>query len=233
MKQLALFVEGQTEQIFVHRLVEEIAGRHCITVELLKCSGGKQSPRVITLLRAVAATGTLYRILIYDCGTDNRVLSDIRDQYASLERQGYDLVLGLRDVFPRPATDAPRITAAIRPFMPVGALRVAMVLAIAEIEAWFLAEDAHYGRLHPGLTAPVIAGVLGCALGALQVESVPHPSETLHQIYRTVGLAYHKDRQRVQRTVDALDCANLYLQLPARIPALAQFISELDRFFAP
>ncbi len=46
----------------------------------------------------------------------------------------------------------------------------------------------------------------------------------------TVGMRYRKDRKRVQRIVNALDCANLYLQVVLRIAALARLISEIDQF---
>ena len=42
MRKLAFFVEGQTEAVFIERLVEEIAGEDRVIVERRKASGGRK-----------------------------------------------------------------------------------------------------------------------------------------------------------------------------------------------
>lgn len=37
---MAIFVEGQTEQLFVEKLINEIAGSKRVTIEARKCFGG-------------------------------------------------------------------------------------------------------------------------------------------------------------------------------------------------
>jgi len=39
VKKLAIFVEGQTEQIFVEKLLKEIAGRNRIAIEVIAVNG--------------------------------------------------------------------------------------------------------------------------------------------------------------------------------------------------
>lgn len=233
MKKLALFVEGLTEQIFAQRLIEEIAGRHNVALTLLKASGGNTTPRRFTQLQAISPVGAKYYILLCDCSGDGGVLSDINDQFPTLSRSGYHKILGLRDVFPRPSADAPRLKAAMARYLPKGPLPVDILLAIAEIEAWFIAEETHYARIHPNLTPPIIAGVLGGFPEQLNVESVTHPAASLDRIYQVAGKRYCKDRKirwRIERTVEVLDWENIYIKVRKRVAALNQLCSEIDQF---
>ena len=45
MKKIAFFVEGQTEQVFINKLLEEIAGRKNISINIFQLRGGKPLPR--------------------------------------------------------------------------------------------------------------------------------------------------------------------------------------------
>ena len=45
MKKLAVFVEGQTEQLFVERLLEEAAGKKQICIEKRQAFGGRPTVR--------------------------------------------------------------------------------------------------------------------------------------------------------------------------------------------
>jgi hypothetical protein len=59
------------------------------------------------------------------------------------------------------------------------------------------------------------------------IELRPHPSDDLHQVYQLVGLAYHKTKAQVQRTVAVLDYARLYLELPSRVAGLSVLVRSL------
>ena len=45
MDKLAVFVAGQTEQLFVVRLIRAIAGSHNVNIDTVQAFGGKLSPR--------------------------------------------------------------------------------------------------------------------------------------------------------------------------------------------
>jgi len=80
MKKLAIFVEGQTEQLFVERLLVEIAGSNYVSIESYAAHGGGKSgqPRRLKLLTARKTFGTeKYYITLVNSGTDGRVASDI------------------------------------------------------------------------------------------------------------------------------------------------------------
>lgn len=229
VKRLAIFVEGQTEQIFMQKMLVEVAGRHNITIDVVHARG-TGSARAITL-QSTSGSSTPYYALICDCGADNRVLSDMRDNYAGLVSAGYHLVLGLRDIHPEPDTNIPQIRQAIAQVMPQGVVPAHLVLAIREIEAWFIVEDGHYPEIHHDLNAALIKQHLGLDTATVIAESIAAPAETLHAAYQLKGCAYKKDRARVQRTVDALDYARLDMDLSTRVPALGELCGHVNRFF--
>ena len=104
MNRLAIFVEGLTEQEFVAKLVVEIAGAKNVRVEKRKASGGGgTSKRKHVRVEAVSDTsGEVFYVLIVDCGADNRVKSDVRDNYEGLAAMGYKGIVAVRDVYPSP-----------------------------------------------------------------------------------------------------------------------------------
>jgi hypothetical protein len=87
VKKLALFVEGQTEQIFVAKLLIELGGRHRLRVEAIRMfGGGKVCPRMelYRLTSGPPRPEHIFYALIIDCGNDARVVSEINDRYESM-----------------------------------------------------------------------------------------------------------------------------------------------------
>ncbi|NJO94622.1 MAG: hypothetical protein HC820_10385 [Hydrococcus sp. RM1_1_31] len=95
---------------------------------------------------------TKYYILIYNSGSDNSVASDIRDQYSSLVASGYSMIVGLRDVYPISAAQKDRLERGLQYALPKGSVPAYIVLAVMEIEAWFLAEWNHFIKVDASLT---------------------------------------------------------------------------------
>src|SRR4028119_235221 len=112
-KKIACFVEGQTEQIFVERLFQEIAGYKKISLETYKFQGGKAN-RIIQPLKLSTIKNAPFFVLLYDCGNDAHVVSDIRKQHQSLIKNGYEKILGLRDLYPIPLGTKEEIETVIR-----------------------------------------------------------------------------------------------------------------------
>jgi hypothetical protein len=84
-----------------------------------------------------------------------------------------------------------------------------LIMAIMEIEAWFLAESTHFFKIDEKLTSEFIESRLGFNPATEHMESRDQPSQDLHNVYSLVGLAYSKSRRQVERTVDALDLRHL------------------------
>ena len=191
MKRLAIFVEGQTEKIFVRKLLEEIAGKNNIAIEDRDLKLGNKVSRIIELRMIDRVTDlTKYYVLIYNSGTDNRVGSDIREQYNNLVIAGYEKIIGLRDLFPDFTID--QINEAkrgLQSVLPKGKIPAHIVLAVMEVEAWFLAEWNHFLKVDARLTTDFIKDNLGFDPAIDDMESRSHPAEDLHQIYQLIGRA--------------------------------------------
>jgi len=234
MKKLAVFVEGLTEQLFVTRFVTAIAGKHAVAIEHKRVTGKRNGGELIRLFASGPTVGQKYFILIVDCSADNRVKSEIRDQYDSLISAGYSAIIGIRDVFPDCSyADLPRL----REWLDYGMeemkpIRVTFALGVMEIETWFICEHTHFTRLDPRLAPEYISSKLGFDPSHDDIQQRPKPSADLDGAYRLVGHRYKKNRQCLQRTVDLLDYGSLYLSVVERVPDLKALVQALDVFLA-
>ncbi len=233
MKRLAIFVEGQTEQLFVRRLLCEIAGEKNVSITELKSRMSKKGNRSFTVINATSdSPSAKYYVLIYDSGSDSQVKSDIVDNYDNLSRSAYEKIIGLRDVYPVNISDIDRLERGLRYGVKTKPIPVNIILAVMEIEAWFLGETTHFTKIHSALTLDRITRLLNFDPTQHDVESRACPSDDLHNIYQLEGLAYTKKRSNCLRTVNALDCNVMYLGLSQTIKSMGSFIKEIDAFFS-
>ncbi len=239
MKKIAFFVEGLTEADFVKIYLKEVTSqRGLISVKEFK--GGKSSPRVYSQVYSNNA-GSDYVVDIYVSGTDNRVNSDILDNLSSLATSGFTTIIGLRDLRGQ-KTDGSMFVLADLPSVERANLRifsgkiprVHSVVAVMEIETWFMAETNHYANIDTSLTQAIItsnAAALGVNPYIDDLTQVAQPAEKLNDIYHLVGKAYDKTAARRQRTIKALDYANLYMNVPARLVKFCEFVKIVDSLF--
>jgi hypothetical protein len=67
MTKVAVFVEGQTEQVFAHELIQHIFGHAKVDIEQLQFFG-KEGYRRIRTIRSVDTESSIqYLFRIYDC----------------------------------------------------------------------------------------------------------------------------------------------------------------------
>jgi len=229
MKRMAIFVEGQTEQLFVTKLLIEIAGEKNISIDQEKAVT-KHGSRFFSVIQASKNLDRKYYVLIRDSGNDELVQSDIRDACENLAKKDYDRILGLRDVYPKTFADIPRLELGLKYGIPTRFIPIHIILAIMEVEAWFLAETTHFSRIHPSLTNDLIKRNLNFDPETGDVESRPHPSQDLDFIYRLSGLAYNKKKTKVERTIQVLDYSAIYLTLIGKVKNLKKLIDQIDSF---
>lgn len=233
MRKLAIFVEGQTEQIFVQRFLTEIGGERNVTFEVRVLSGGS-----FTTLRGTVAPALgpkllpSYFVLIVNCQNDERVKSVVLDQRASLTKNGYSLILGLRDLYPRPLADLKKTKIDLKYGIPTNGVPTFILLAVAEIEAWFLQEFTHFQRIDVKLNPACFKNDFGFDPMDDCAEMIAAPAALLNEIYSSVGKAYKKKRSNVERTVRELDYERLYLDISKKLPHLGEFLEHIDGFFS-
>lgn len=233
-RKIAFFAEGQTEQIFIERLLTEAAGSRKMKVETLQAIGGRRFARFFYKLtpETNAADHSFYA-LIYNCGSDGRVASDIRDQYPTLVSSGYSTIIGIRDVAPEVRrSDIPKLRAGVSRFMPQVPIAPLLVLATMEVEAWFMGEYTHFPRLDPALTEQRIRNLLGIDLIADDLENRDRPSHDLEAIYALAGLSYSKSKADIERTVRALDFGRVQQNLPTKTPSFKPLMDAISSFLS-
>lgn len=232
MKKMAVFVEGQTEQIFVEKLIEEVAGKKHLSIETRQARGGTGHKRTMKLI-AVRASASDQRFFasIVNSGSDNRVKSDIVEQYEKLTEAGFRFIVGIRDVFPEFSyAEVPRLRTGLLYRVKTSPVQVVFVLGVMEVETWFITEYSHFPRMHKGLTIELIRTSLGFDPSVDDVQLRNHPSADLDAAYRLVGERYSKNRSSVRRTVNILDYERLYLELPSRNPDFQSLIETINDF---
>jgi hypothetical protein len=225
MSAFAIFVEGQTELIFVECLLFAIFGHQHLRIERQQQYGGLYHEIGI---RGAPPANTFYSVLLVNCACDGKVLSAIEERAGRLRNAGYDRILGLYDIYPRPSDELEEIYELTANRLVSLPLPCKIVIAVREIEAWFIADTEHFGRYNPSLTSAFIQQNIGIDIAHLDVEQIRHPAALLKKIYSLVGDTYDKKTREAHRVVAALNYEYLYLEAPASVPALKKFMDELD-----
>jgi hypothetical protein len=230
MKRIAIFVEGQTEQIFVNKLLIEIAGQKNLAIELMKFSGKGKAKIQIPHSNLATSTAPSHGVLIYDCGGDEGVKTRILEEYQSLFEQNYLEVIGIRDLYP--LTDLEKLENRLSNGLPTN---TSIVVAVNEIEAWFLADYEHFTQIDAALTKVFIqlkSAVLGFDPYVDDPIARPQPSRDLNAIYQLAGKSYTKKKKNAERTIECLDYAQIYVTFKPKIAKLGEFISKIDLFLS-
>ncbi len=225
IKRLAIFVEGYTEQEFTVRLLRELAGkRHTISFEFRE-----QKRNHLSIVDLIADNCPTIHILVANCCNDAQVTSQINENYDRLKENGYSLIIGLRDVYPLKHDEIPKLRKVLLKNLKTSDdFPTHLHFAVMEIEAWFLAELTHFKKINENITEHKITSN-GFDFKKTHAHNVPHPAETLNKIYQSAGEEYDKNKLQIQRTVDALDYENMYINVRQKSSSLDGFINSLEQ----
>lgn len=233
MKKIAFFVEGQTEQVFINRLIKEIIGYKNLTVLLKKISGGTNAPKREFVRNYSIPLKSEFTALIYDCGSDNRVKSEILDNINSLREAGYTNIIGLRDLYPLSIEELPRLEKGLQ-YLPYPLKKkdypFDIIVAVREVETWFLAESSHFLKVDKKLTGRFIEKHLGFNPDMVNPISREHPSEDINRIYKLIGRSYTKKYWQVEKLVNRLDFNKIRKDIRFKIPALNELVTTIEKF---
>lgn len=154
------------------------------------------------------------------------------NQRQSLINQGYERIIGIRDVYPIDRADIPKLKSGLYYKLPQKDAPIDIILSVMEIETWFISESTHFPKIDRRLNVASIVASLGFNPETDDMEQRDNPAKDLHDCYQIVGKTYAKKNLAIlSRTIDALDYGDLYLSLPNRIPSLLEFKTHLDNFF--
>ena len=182
----------------------------------MEFSGGKNGePRKIKVIyKTPEDKEQEFQVQIMESGNDDRVASDLRDTYDELVASGFELIIGIRDVRPGHTLDqVPLLRRASKFRMKTKPVDPLIVLAVLEVEAWFLAEHHHYQKIHPNLDCPRILAAFGFDPATGDMTARAAPNEDLHAIYQLEGLAYRKRGRHIERTVSVLNYEYVYYEM--------------------
>ena len=239
MTKVAVFVEGQGEQILARTLVLLASGYSGVHVECVRLCGDTMKRSPFTFGPADAAV--FY--LIVDVGNDERVVSAINEREGGLAHRGYQVIIGLRDLYSRAydRRSGGRISAAVTKEFLDGARQqeaspkhrctIRLFFAIMELEAWFFGMPGIFRRIHSSLTENAIARRLGIRLCEIdpQVEFY-RPAKKLEEVFSVAGERYSKTRDQLEGICSAIGPADVEeLRESGRCQAFAAFHSELVR----
>ena len=238
MKKIAFFVEGQTEQLFINKLLIEIAGQKNIAIEL-KTFGGKNNPPTSKLYPKTLANPqntTKHFALIYDCRGDESLKSRILEEHENLIQDGYQEIIGIRDLFP--LTDLLKLENRLANGLVKNGKTVELALpqnchiivVVNEIEVFFLAECTHFKNIDDRLTHTLITTKMNFNPCVDDMTLLVQLSVTLKDIYQLANKTYRKDKKIVEKTVECLDYANIYINQRKRIVKLDELITKIDIF---
>lgn len=233
MRRLAIFVEGYTELLFVDRLIRELAQKKQIAIQQRQVRGGGRrnntKKHYKEIQTPVLEGGELLYILIVDCGGDRLVAQRVREEHESLSKNGYEAIVGLRDVFPDfTKADIDKLRKGMRYQVKTNLIPVHFLLAIMEIEAWFLAEHNHFSLIDPAITVETINKKLGFNPRTDDMSDRFKPATDLNNAYMIGGKSYVKGNSK--GTVDKLDYDYVYIFLREKIPDLDNFLRIVENF---
>ncbi|MBI2980339.1 MAG: hypothetical protein HYY41_05910, partial [Chloroflexi bacterium] len=145
-------------------------------------------------------------------------------------KQGFNLLLGLQDLFPNKRSDKVQIMNSIDKKLQESPMydKISVVLAIMETEAWFLCDWRMFERIDAKLTNAYIHSRLGLDIANNDPELVyNHPSKTLDEILKLADRRYRKHSSEIDLVVGSVDVTYLS-SCTDKIDSFFSFIRQLD-----
>ena len=207
MRQVAIFTEGQTELIFLYYLVGIEFGWGKISIRCISLGGNKSSLAGLNFPNPHA--DVLFQII--DVGSDGTVLSAIKEREVDLFKGGFEKIFGLRDMYSKDYLEragrriVPDIINQFIGFAQ-GTIqemsspdKIFFHFAIMEVEAWFLAMWAVFGRIDAILTVQYIEQELNFRLDQIDPQTqFVHPALEVGHVLELIGRKYDKTRGDVE-----------------------------------
>lgn len=229
MKKTVIVVEGQTEQIFTHKLIEKLVLTLHYHIQLQKLHGGVE---IEIGLRGTPTEHATHHIRIINVEGDDQVNTYIEDRLDAFIKKDFKIIYGLRDRFTRdkkkPKLNVEAINDRCKQLEVKHAITLEIIVAIEEIEAWFMSVPEFFTSYSNSLTLAKINEILGYDLSTINVESLSHPSQTIHEILTTVNQTYKKRLDEVHKIASVLNYDSLYLEKTNSIQPLKKFVGAVE-----
>ena len=212
MLKTVIFVEGQTELIFVR---EFLAKKFNYSVDI-KCNA-LISHEYTYAEHDYPCSGAEKHFWIINVCNDEAVLNELLARESKLYELGYSKIIGLRDMYSSrykkysnfidikiiedfiKGSDESIKSTACNP------ANIVFLFSIMEIESWILAFDNFFEKIHSDLTNAKIKAEIGLDLDDDPENSVFHPANVLDKILSITGGTYNKSKHGIESFVSKIE----------------------------
>lgn len=206
MPKIAIYVEGQTEQILIRDLLFQLMEPVKFGFECLKILAKQEEERPYSYNLEAK---TFFRIV--DVGNDELVLKSIKRNEEKLVKQGFSKIIGLRDMYSnayrKRATSVDKgliekfITGANETIAQMNHPdKISFHFSIMETEAWLLGMYNLFAKIEPELNYKFIETQLGYNLAKINPQTYFfHPANEIKKIFQLIGLKYDKSEDIINK----------------------------------
>ena len=238
MRKVAIFTEGQGDQIFVRELLSQVIGYEALSFECLQLRAGNLQQVPYTYSNRNATI----HYLIVDVGNDVRVMSAILERQESLISKGYNVIIGLRDMYS--AAYRRRSSSKIDDSVTNSFIskhnetiqgmsnpdKIFIFFAIMELESWLLSMYRLLEKYNPMLNCEHIERELGFDLSKINPETeFFHPTSTFKNILSLAGKTYKKSKDQMESILSNMIREDIddALEESRRSKSFALFLSKI------
>ena len=224
MVKTAIFVEGQTELIFVREYLLKMFDYQNIWID---CYTLFKDSNFQTTEYSFPNNDADNYFQIINVGNDNAVITRLLNREQYLWNVGFHKIIGIRDMYSRNYREAVQnatIDEAVNLKFIEGAKstikqkaknaeNIHFHFAIMEAEAWILGLKECFMHLHQNLDTVYIAEQLGFNLNEVDPEKAFfHPAATIEKIYALAGTSYNKSKGDINAIMSNIQKAD-FVQL--------------------
>lgn len=242
MKKIAIFVEGQTELIFVRELLLKIF-EYKISFDCYKLRKGMLNNSKYPYTNP---NSKIY-FFIVDTGCDEKVISIVKDQERKLFSEGYEEIFCLRDMYSTEYRNncnkdyAKNIDFSVIKKIIQGKNnvidkmsapdKIKFYFAIMEIEAWFLAFYKIFEKIDGKLTVEYIKEKLKIDLEKIDPEKeFFKPSDKLNKILKLSRIEYNKSENVAEKLVSKMEVSDFdEVESSGKVSCFVDFYGDLKR----
>lgn len=225
MIRIAFFVEGQTEKIFIEKFLEQYLSYQDIKIKSFKPKNRSSYFHIIKATGEEDYDEIKYYFLIFDAGGGgkDRMATKVSEEAKHLLENGdYKKIFGICDLHERNEVREDKNKALKHMYDRIqkewtSINLIQIILAVMDIEAWFLADHSLFSKVDPRLTPEYIKQKLGKDLIKEDPEKdYNKPAELIKDIYRLVDKIYDKHEGDSYKIVHRIDYDYLCLETKGR-----------------
>jgi hypothetical protein len=237
MEKVAIFVEGQTELIFVREYLLKTFEYQNLSVSCLKLNVDFSTEKIP---HDYGSKDAAQQFFIYNVENDNAVLTRIIDRVPFLAKSEFTKVIGLRDMYSaayKKKVKGKIIDLAVTQKFIDGTnetiaekitkfKNVYFCYAIMEIEAWFLNMYSVFEHINEQLTEAFISKKLNWDIDKDCAETIFfNPANDIECLYSAVGLKYDKSKGDIEAIMENIDKADFeWLYKSNKSASFKQFV---------